>query len=158
MNGNEKYLFLIRHEKAEERGAKPDAERALTPDGIARLHASLPGIRKYLERGLPILSSPFVRARETADPIAESLGSKVEIAPWIADGDRSGLRALTTRSNSVAVVGHEPYLSEWIRDLTHETVTVKKGSVTCLRQVAGDAKQWELLWYRTAAELAEDDL
>lgn len=158
MNGNDKYLYLIRHEKAEPRGAKPDAERALTPDGIRRLQASLPGIRSRLGQGIPILTSPLVRARETAEPIAEALGSQMETAPWIADGDRAGLRALATRSESVAVVGHEPYLSEWIRDLTHENITVKKGSVTCLRRVSGEAERWELVWHRTAAELAEDNL
>ena len=75
-------LYLIRHGVAAERGEDypDDSKRPLTSDGIARLRKEAKAL-SALDIGFDqILSSPLVRARQTADVFAEEMKSKPPIA------------------------------------------------------------------------------
>jgi phosphohistidine phosphatase len=115
-------LLLLRHGIAEERRVDlPDGRRALTPEGRQRTQAV---VQRLLELGLGcdlLLSSPYMRARQTADlarlaglapdlELAAGLEPAGEIGPlmqlWLGESSpRPGWRRL-------ALVGHEPDLGQ----------------------------------------------
>src|SRR5262245_29314051 len=74
-------LLLIRHGVAEERGpAWPDdAKRPLTEEGIERLQKSARGLERLDVWIDIILTSPLVRARQTADIVASAFDPRPSI-------------------------------------------------------------------------------
>lgn len=109
-------VTVIRHGTAEDR-ARTDAERALTP--LGRVEAQRAGER--LAKSAPpadqIIASPYLRARQTADLVAECLGFRDEVATDAAlcpDAPPAGVRDLLARltgKRHVILVAHEPILS-----------------------------------------------
>jgi phosphohistidine phosphatase len=101
-------VFLIRHAKAE--AGEPDALRALNEHGHAQ--AREVGERLAREGVHPdaVLSSPLVRARQTADAIARATGTEVEVDERLGPGATADdLRnAVSGRGATVVVVGHQP--------------------------------------------------
>ncbi|MGH9662189.1 MAG: SixA phosphatase family protein, partial [Bryobacteraceae bacterium] len=70
-------IYLLRHGIAEESTlALRDSERRLTPKGKTKLRDVLDRARRSGVKPTLILSSPLVRARETADIAAEILGCR----------------------------------------------------------------------------------
>jgi phosphohistidine phosphatase len=109
-------LFLIRHAEAAQ--GEPDELRRLTPDGrevARRLGEELAG------QGVDaVLASPLLRARETAEAIADSCGVDAEVDERLAPGAsaESVLAAIAGRGKTVAVVGHQPDCSTIAQVLT----------------------------------------
>jgi len=120
-------IFLVRH--AEAAPGEPDELRALTPAGREAARA----LGERLARHAPdaVVSSPLLRARETAEPIADALGLKAESDDRLAPGadvtDLSG--AVNGRGQTVVVVGHQPDCSEIVLALTGEEVSFAPGGV-----------------------------
>ncbi|MBN3886708.1 MAG: phosphohistidine phosphatase SixA [Nostoc sp.] len=115
-------LYLIRHGIAEDKelGIK-DEERSLTKEGRQKTEKVA---QKLVKLGLNfdlILTSPLVRARQTAEIlIAEKLSSQLEESSHLApDGQISSwlkdwLEPRNYSQNTqLALVGHEPNLSNW---------------------------------------------
>ncbi len=114
-------LYILRHAIAEDRGASVyshDSLRPLTEKGIERMNRGARGMARLGITFDLIMSSPYVRARQTADIVA-ALGptSCVELFPPLAAAI-SAFEAITEISlraeglNSVLLVGHEPQLSQ----------------------------------------------
>jgi phosphohistidine phosphatase len=103
-------LFLVRHAKAAP--GSPDELRSLTPDG--REQARELGERLAAERPAVVLSSPFLRARETADAIARAAGSQLRVDDRLAPGATAAglLEALEGAHGTVVAVGHQPDCGE----------------------------------------------
>jgi len=77
-----------------------------------------------------ILSSPLVRAHQTAELIAAATGATVEECEALANGDHESLLAAACLETVVAV-GHEPHISgflSWALGAHHLPVEIKKGS------------------------------
>ncbi len=113
-------LLIFRHGIAEEDdGAKPDAERRLTPRGVERTRQAARGLAKVYDEPNAILTSPKVRAAQTAEILAEVFKVKPEPFEPLAEADAPAIRrALRQRAEArVALVGHEPALSELIARL-----------------------------------------
>ncbi len=109
-------LCLVRHGIAGERGAAypDDSLRPLTEKGRARMHVAAMGLHKLVEPDA-ILSSPLIRARETAEILADVYGrAKLHISDALANGDHAALfaDANALRCPVVAAVGHEPFISQ----------------------------------------------
>lgn len=134
-------LLVIRHAKAEEHGhPRGDAARAL----VAKGEAQADRIGRFLRRTkrLPglTLTSPLVRARQTADRLCASAGlPSPMVQPWLASGmdPETAVRELGAFAafERVAIVGHEPDLSALVESLLGAdggAVEVKKASVTGL--------------------------
>ncbi len=119
-------LYILRHAKAGERSARypDDSKRPLTLDGEKEMVRVAKGMREMeLSFGL-ILSSPFVRAKRTAEIVAEVFKSnKLRLSKNLASG--AELRSLIAELNedygalkNILLVGHEPGLSKMISRLT----------------------------------------
>ena len=110
------HLYLVRHAIAEERGpAWPDdSQRPLTAEGAKRWRREATGLVAIDARPDLILTSPFTRARQTADLLAAAFAKKPKVVelPALQPGvkPRDVLRALQPegRIASLALVGHEP--------------------------------------------------
>lgn len=139
-------LFLIRHAIAEESGpAWPDDDvRPLSRDGIRKWRRGAAGFAALVPDLDLILTSPLLRARQTADILHNRLPTRppVEAFDLLAPehAPASLMRALRTRGvpARVALVGHEPSLSRLGGALLHlqGALTLRKGSVLAVT-VAG---------------------
>jgi phosphohistidine phosphatase len=151
-------LFLLRHAIAVEPGAPggmSDADRTLSVEGKKKMKAIAQGM-KVLDLAFDlILSSPYTRARETAEIVAHEFAAEgvLEFSPLLAvGGDGAALVAeLAARAKgleSVLLVGHEPQLSRLISHLLSGnsglSITMKKGGL-CKLDVP------RLRWARTAS-------
>lgn len=101
-------LYLVRHADAEP--GDPDELRRLTPAGRAQARALG---RRLAEAGVMpdvVLSSPLLRARETAEEIARATGAQAEPVEQLQPG--AGAEdveaAVAGRGERVVVVGHQP--------------------------------------------------
>ena len=105
-------LLLIRHANA--LSGEPDELRPLSPEG--RTAARELGRRLAADGIQPtaILTSPLLRARETADAIAAELGGEAEATEALAPGATvDSLRsAAAGRGDTVIAVGHQPDCGE----------------------------------------------
>lgn len=120
-------LFLVRH--AEAAPGEPDDLRPLTPEG--REHARTLGARLATKHPEAVLSSPLLRARETAAAIAEASGVTAEADERLAPGATADdLRAAAAgHGETVVAVGHEPDCSEIVLALTGRKVRFPAGAV-----------------------------
>src|SRR5579862_1886569 len=99
-------LYLLRHAEAGE--APRDEERQLTERGQRQAQAVAAGIA-WLDLKLnAILSSPLPRSAQTARPVAEALGLRVESTSGLATGHSvdEALALLAGRGDAVLLVGH----------------------------------------------------
>ncbi len=114
-------LILVRH--AEAANGRPDALRPLTDAG--RRAAAKLGRRLAEEAPDAVVSSPLVRARETAAAIAGAAGIEAEEDARLAPGATAeGVRALVAeRGGTVVAVGHQPDCSEIVLELDGREVT-----------------------------------
>jgi len=130
-------ICLVRHAIAVERGTpgyEDDRKRDLTREGRARMEEVAAGLARVFTPQA-ILTSPLVRAVQTADVLREVYGLGKPLAcDALATGDHEGvLRVLDDLdAESIALVGHEPWMSELLSYLlTGEpgtvAVTMKKG-------------------------------
>ncbi|MGA9855494.1 MAG: histidine phosphatase family protein [Gammaproteobacteria bacterium] len=136
-----KQVLLIRHAEAEVPAdamlaGRSDAQRRLTSAGVHQMRNGVAGLATLADDIHVILSSPLVRAIQTAEilstafPKAERL-QHARLAPGF---DAGKLLAWVARQTSgIALVGHEPDLSLWIGYMTigisRGLVHMKKGSV-----------------------------
>lgn len=118
-------LLLIRHAIAMERedfgpSGRPDSERPLTPEGQRKMVAAVAGLRREVESLALLAASPYVRARQTADIVAEAYpdARRVETSVLVPDEPLAAFEqwlAATAQAQAgpggvVAAVGHEPHL------------------------------------------------
>jgi phosphohistidine phosphatase len=115
-------LYVLRHAIAVKRGTDPglkDSDRMLTREGIRKLKLVIEAMRRLGISFDLILSSPYLRALQTAQLAAKGLGAKKKLELTDALKPESSFRelieALQKRNpSSVVIVGHEPHLSGFI--------------------------------------------
>ena len=101
-------VFLVRHAKASH--GEPDALRALNGRGRAEARDLARRLAADGVRPAAVLTSPLVRARETAEEIARATGTTAEPDERLAPGAtvEDLLAAVAGRGDPVVVVGHQP--------------------------------------------------
>jgi phosphohistidine phosphatase len=109
-------LILVRH--AEAAPGDPDELRPLTPAGHDAARAL--GERLAGERIDVILTSPLLRARQTAEAIARSSRAPVEVDERLAPGATAATtrEAVAGKGETVVTVGHQPDCGEIVLELT----------------------------------------
>ena len=162
-------LYIIRHAIAVDEGTpeyEDDSQRPLTDKGKKKMRQIAKGLRALGVGFDLILSSPYVRAKETAEIVADVFKMKKSIEyseNLIPMGDPDLLIAEINEKysvDSIALVGHEPHLTHLIGLLISENagadITLKKGGVCNLS--ADDlhhARQATLEWLLTPGILVE---
>ena len=136
-------LFILRHGLAVQRGTpgcEKDRDRPLTPKGRRRLRQIAKAMKKLDLSFDLVLSSPYARARQTADIVAATFNArrKLKLADYLTpDGNPQALieflKNLQPAPENVLLVGHEPYLSQLISTLVAGNsglpVILKKGGL-----------------------------
>jgi phosphohistidine phosphatase len=119
-------VTLLRHGIAVDRedpGCPPDAERFLTPKGIRRTRESARGLAALGVTPRVILSSDLVRARQTAEIVAEILGYAAQgIRTLPALRPEGTARAviqglMSWKGQDILCVGHAPSLDLLLAEL-----------------------------------------
>ncbi len=133
-----KQLWFLRHGDAEPHGARPDAERRLTDKGERQSRAAGAALAELGFEFDALLTSPRVRALDTAKLATKELGGPEPIVhePLSGGFDRNDVDELLAGFEDecwILVVGHEPDFSEVIRDLTGGRIDLKKGGVAGVR-------------------------
>ena len=158
-------LYLIRHAIAAERGDQypDDAERPLTDQGMSRFRKAARGLVEVGVEVDLILTSPFVRARQTADILSEQLRGNppvVETAtlvPGASHADLVAELANHAKRSALAIVGHEPGIGTTAARLVgaRGTIEFKKGAV-CRIDVGSlpPAGPGRLVWFAPPKMLA----
>ena len=150
-------LLIVRHAIALPRGTPdvPDAERPLTPRGKRRFESAAKGLARTFPRPDAVLTSPWKRARQTAEILAAAYGRlQPKDTPALAGGSFDALaRVLGSYppDATVVVVGHEPWLSALLARLigssTEERLEFKKGGVALIDLDARPEDGGKLLAY-----------
>jgi phosphohistidine phosphatase len=157
-------IYLLRHGIAEDGlPGKADADRALTTEGIKRLREILKRARTASVSPSVIVTSPYVRARQTAELAAEILGFEETLAtsgvltPNSSPVDTwTELRTLRGEQ-SVLLVGHEPHMSSFTGFLlgTPELrVDFKKGAMVRVDMMEFGVRPRGVLKWMMAPKLA----
>lgn len=162
--------YLIRHGIAAD--TSPDGSdhaRALTPEGIADLRAEAAALQRLKVRFDLVLTSPLVRARQTAEVLASELAGKPRIKilaalstagspdAVTAELRNLGLPKLNPELHRVALVGHEPGMGElaasWLgagAAIPFNAIPFKKGAICRIDfQHSVAAAAGELRWFLT---------
>jgi phosphohistidine phosphatase len=136
-------LYLLRHGIAVDPSAPDfakDAERPLTPKGRRRLVQIAKAMGALKLSFDLILSSPYVRAKQTAEIVAKELKrrKKLKFTDELTPGGNpksliQQLNELRPKPKNILLVGHEPYLSKFIALLTAGNtsmeIDLKKGGL-----------------------------
>lgn len=129
-------LYFLRHGIAADKSPDEngDAARPLTKEGIAKMKAAAHGLRKMSLKLDVLLSSPLVRAHETAEIVARELGPELRLTDALAPGcDVARLFELLGEhrgAERMMLVGHEPDFSALVGALTGGSrVLMKKGGL-----------------------------
>jgi phosphohistidine phosphatase len=149
-------IYLVRHAVAAERGdAWPDdSKRPLTPKGVQRFRRVVQGLRRLGVVPDIVLTSPFVRAMQTAEILAEGITPHPSVvgAESLAPGgshasfaEDLGRHAKATR---IACVGHEPDLGQLAARLigARRPLAFKKGGV-CRIDLEAPNGPGHLVWF-----------
>ena len=125
-------LWLLRHGDAAD--GSPDAERPLTKKGETQ---SRNAGRALAALGVKIdacLTSPKVRAAETARLACEPLGIEPQLEPKLAGGPFDGQALAAGLGDNVLLVGHDPDFSMAVHALTGAQVRMKKGGLAAVEK------------------------
>ena len=135
-------LYVLRHGQANDPAGLyigKDWQRPLTPKGMKKMKKECRGMRSLqLEFDL-ILTSPLVRARQTAEVVAKAFDAqdKLEDCEYLASGGDHDLLVKQLQSSPegyrILLVGHEPDLSMFIAAIAlgndDATVNLRKGGL-----------------------------
>lgn len=132
-------ILLLRHgAAADPRPGQPDAERPLTGEGKQKLRALFRRLHKAGVRPALILTSPYLRARQTAEIARELLAPDAMIVPARAlTPEKAPEQAwdeirLYANQPSVLVASHEPLCSQlaaYLLGALELSVDFKKGAM-----------------------------
>jgi phosphohistidine phosphatase len=159
---HERWLVLMRHSSAGQaetffrQTGLHDSQRPLTEKGDRRNRRAVRGLIKLLPEIDRVWSSPYLRAQQTAAPLAEAAGCRVETPellqpPWRLELIGPWLESELGLGQIGVLVGHEPDLSDlighWI-GARHAPVGMEKGAA-CLLRIDGSLSHdmdHELIW------------
>lgn len=136
-------LYLLRHGEAEDKLGVDDAARALTKKGREDIAAVAVAVSPLLKRPVRVLSSPYLRAEQTAEVFREAADTEQKLrltAAMLPEGSWAALKAELDRMveegvESVVAVGHNPSISEMcgaiVGGSSSVRVQMRKGAIAC---------------------------
>ena len=123
-------IWLLRHGDAEDE-APDDASRRLTEKGRRQSRAAGSALARLGVSIDECLTSPKLRAAETARLACEPLGCEVTEEDALRGGDID-IEALAAGRGDVLLVGHEPDFSRAVQLATGARIDLKKGGVAAI--------------------------
>jgi phosphohistidine phosphatase len=120
-------IWLLRHGDAED--GSPDSERPLTKKGREQSRAAGAALNALGVEIGACLTSPKVRAVETARITCEPLGVEPQLEPKLAGGPFDPEALAAGLGDDVLLVGHDPDFSMAVHSLTGAQVRMKKGGL-----------------------------
>lgn len=159
-------LYLVRHGIAVARTdpkSPPEADRPLTAKGVQKTRAAALGLETLGAKPDILITSPYMRAAQTAEIFAEALGfapDKIRVSESLkpaANPSEIVKEILQLKSKEVACFGHAPHIDLLIAHLAGGRgpfTELKKAGVACLELASGHGK-WLLRWMVTAKILRE---
>jgi phosphohistidine phosphatase len=120
-------LWLLRHGDAAD--GSPDAERPLTKKGERQARAAGLALKRLGVDLNACLTSPKVRAADTARFACEPFGIEPQLEPKLAGGPFDGEALAAGLGGDVLLVGHDPDFSMAVHSLTGAQVRMKKGGL-----------------------------
>jgi phosphohistidine phosphatase len=144
-------LYFVRHGIAEDGNGIDDFQRKLTKEGAEQMRTSAQVMAKLKINPTHIYSSPRVRARQTADIIAEALGVPVTVREEVNyDFNPQAVSSLISGladDAEVMFVGHEPSFSETVEHLIGGgKVMMKKGGLARVDLFSREPLRGTLIW------------
>ena len=163
-------LYFLRHGIAVDRDDpkyKDDSLRPLTAEGQRKMRRAALGMQALGLKFNAIISSPYLRARQTAEIVAQVYKLKNKtvhltnnlLPPASIEELLKEVRALFPKSKDILLVGHEPHLTEMISRLLKcdkpLNIDFKKGGLCCLK-IGLNPKQPNatLFWLLTPLQLS----
>jgi phosphohistidine phosphatase len=144
-------IWLLRHGDAED--GSPDADRKLTSKGEEQARAAGAALARLGVELDACLTSPKVRARDTARLACEQLGLESTDEPRLRGGPFEPDEVAAGHGESVLLVGHEPDFSMAVHGATGAQVRMPKGGLAAIDR--GELKL--LLRPRELAAIARSD-
>jgi len=146
-------VTLIRHGEAGD-DAPSDEQRALTDKGRAETRRVGRSLARRGVRFDAVVSSPLVRAVQTAEIVVATLGKRVRVTisdslvPEARPGGSVAMLASLTHAKSVALVAHEPILSRLAAALlgVARYAPLKKSEALRIRLADGPERPGMLRW------------
>jgi phosphohistidine phosphatase len=123
-------IWLLRHGDAED--GSPDDQRKLTKKGEKQALAAGAALDAMGVEPAAWISSPKVRAADTAKLACERLGGEVELEDALSGGPFDPQELAAGRDGDVVLVGHEPDFSNAVQKATGARVKLKKGGVAAI--------------------------
>jgi phosphohistidine phosphatase len=158
-------IYLIRHAVAVERGTAsyPNDDRPLTEDGKDKMSKAARGIVEIVGDVDLILSSPLIRAHDTAKIVARALGAehKLENCRELIPGSSlKNLISFLTKYKglkSIMLVGHQPdlgYVASALLGSNESIIEFKKGAI-CAVEISSLSPRSKgvLLWHLQPKQL-----
>jgi phosphohistidine phosphatase len=151
-------LYLMRHAAAgggESEDLPADDDRGLTPQGMVKARAAARGLVRLDVHPTALLTSPLLRAFQTAEIASEELGFQPDqIRHTEALRPASPVKQLLEELSGIAAeevlcVGHSPDLDNVIAQVlscTSRVTALKKASVACLQIDSLSPARGVLLW------------
>lgn len=161
-------LIFVRHGLAGDKAkyvlsGKPDPGRPLTAKGVRKMKKAAAGLKKITGGADAVVSSPYLRAVQTAEILARKLGVKkpgktVSLAPVGRLTDLLTYLRRYPAGAAIVLAGHEPHLgniiSQFLRGAGEAFVSLGKGGACMLefkdKPAPGKAA---LVWLLQPAEL-----
>ncbi len=153
-------IYVLRHAIAEDAApSQSDADRRLTPLGKKKLRKVLARARDAGVAPDVVLTSPYIRAVETAAIASEELATRAEVietenlapfsSPAVVWEELRGHR----EAKQLMLVGHNPLLSDLVCFLIgagEDSVDLKKGALAYVEEgLLGPRPQGALVWLLT---------
>jgi len=150
-------LLVVRHAIAVPHGTAgfADSERPLTPEGELKFREAARGLAQILDRPDALLTSPWLRARQTAAIAADAWGGpEPKATPALASGSfekQAEVLDEYPEDATVAIFGHEPWVSQLVARLVgtraENRLAFKKGAAA-LVDVPGRLEEGgSLVWF-----------
>ena len=150
-------LIIVRHASAVPHGTPgvADNDRPLTPEGDLKFREAAKGLARIVDRPEALLTSPWLRARQTAAIAATAWGGpEPKETAALASGSFEAQAEVLDRypeDATVALFGHEPWVSELLARLIgtseDERLTFKKGGAALVDVEGKLAEGGSLVWY-----------
>lgn len=150
-------LYIVRHGIAVDRTdpkCPPEPERPLTAKGVQKTRSAALGLKELGVKPDVLITSPYVRAAQTAEIFAEAVGfptAKIRVSEALkpAANPADIVKEIAhLKVKEAMCLGHAPHLDQMIAQLVGARgvfTELKKAGVACLEQ-SGTHSVWRLQW------------